>query len=1211
MIHPPQRLSEIRTSMRDAVLMDETRAVRESIAAAGLTGTDRDVIAGRAVELVRTVRAGTRTSVMQGFLVEYGLSSREGMALMCLAEALLRIPDTQTVDALIEDKIAAPDWASHLGRSGSPMVNATTRALRLTGQVLGHAQGGRAGTLRRVIRRLGRPVIRAAVVRAMRRLEHHFVLGRDMGEARSRAGAMEAKGYSYSYDMLGESALTEAEADRYHRAYSDSIVALAVQEGLTGIRERSGISVKLSALHARYEFGQRDRVMTELVGRLRSLALQARSADIGLNVDAEEADRLDLSLDVIEAVLADPALAGWDGLGVVVQAYGKRAPCVIDWLYELAGQLERRIMVRLVKGAYWDTEIKRAQVLGLDGFPVFTRKAGTDISYLACTRKLLGMTDRIYPQFATHNAHTIAAVLHMAGDTSQFEFQRLHGMGEALHEAVRTAHGVRCRIYAPVGAYHDLLPYLVRRLLENGANSSFVNRLVDPGVMPEEIARDPVSVIERFGGAVANPRIAAPADLFLPERKNSKGWDLADPVQLGAIDDARARFRCARWEAGPSAAGLRSRAVCREVRNPARPEDLVGHVTESMPADIGAAVEAARSGAAFWASLEVEDRAQRVRRVANLYEAHAPELFALLAREAGKTLSDGVAEVREACDFARFYASEATRECGIGKGLPRGVIACISPWNFPLAIFSGQILAALAAGNAVIAKPSEKTPLVAARAVALMYEAGIPGEVLQLLPGDGVNVGAGLVSDPRIDGVCFTGSTETARRINLAVAEHLAPDAPLIAETGGLNAMIVDSTAQPEQAVRDIVASAFQSAGQRCSALRILYVQREAEDRILEMLYGAVDELRIGDPWELATDIGPVIDDEAQHRIDDYCNGAKREGRLLKRGWGPGAGRFVPPAVLRVEGIEALGEEIFGPVLHVATYAARDIDSVLDAINGAGYGLTFALHTRIEDRVQHVVDRVCAGNIYVNRNQIGAVVGSQPFGGEGQSGTGPKAGGPHYLRRLIAHAAATGGRFEGALIGGRRLQQAVFEAAGGLEGNRQLRAGAGTATGRCGASGPARNPFEPLSLPGPTGESNRLAFAPRGTVLCLGPGVEAAGAQLATALDAGNAAVVIVNGAQAAFASWSNDPRVSVLDGQVAPEALSKLDGIAAVACCADRNVLAALRVALARRPGPILPLITAPAADERYMVERHLCVDTTAAGGNASLLVEAEDSCL
>ena len=1260
MAHRQPRLSRIRATMRAAILEDESRAVPDRIDTAGLTRTDRESIVARAVELVRTTRARAGTSIMQGFLAEYGLSTREGVALMCLAEALLRVPDTETIDALIEDKIGASDWGAHLGRSSSPLVNASTWALLLTGKVLGEAEEGLAGALHDAIKRLGEPVIRAAVAQAMRELGHQFVLGRDMREATRRAAAMEADGYRFSYDMLGEAARTEADGRRYHLAYSDSITALAGVGGGASIRDRPGVSVKLSALHARFEFAQRNRVMTELVARLRSLALLAQSAGIGLNVDAEEADRLDLSLDVVEAVLSDPALAGWDGFGVVVQAYGKRAPYVIDWLHELAGQLERRIMIRLVKGAYWDTEIKRAQVLGLDGFPVFTRKASTDVSFLACARRLLAMTDHIYPQFATHNAHTMAAVLHMAGDSAGFEFQRLHGMGEALHAAVRETHGTRCRVYAPVGAHHDLLAYLVRRLLENGANSSFVNQIVDESVAPEEIARDPIAVVEGLGGAVANPRIAAPADLFMPGRRNSKGWDLTDPLAMAAIEADREEFRTTVREAGPLVAGRvagigadaeragapispRAEGVVRHrgyhdrlhvVRNPARTEEVVGYVTHSTPADVEAAVEAARIGAAAWASARPEDWASRVRRAADLYEAHAAELFALAAREAGKTWLDGVGEVREACDFARFYANEVLRESARGQRTPRGVIACISPWNFPLAIFSGQILAAVSAGNAVLAKPAEQTPLIAARAVALMHEAGIPRDVVQLLPGDGATVGAALACDPRVDGVCFTGSTTTARLINRAMAEHLAPDAPLVAETGGLNAMIVDSTALPEQAVRDIVASAFQSAGQRCSALRILYVQREVEDRILEMLFGAIDELRVGDPWDLATDVGPVIDDEARDRIESYCRAAERDGRLLKRLAVPGAGRFVPPTVLRVDGIESLAEEIFGPVLHVATFDAEQIDAVVDAVNAAGYGLTFGLHTRIDDRVQHIVDRVRAGNIYVNRNQIGAVVGSQPFGGEGESGTGPKAGGPHYLHRLTAGAAMTGGMPTGTVVDETRLSAAVAEALRrlpvrpgfGVERDREVDDSDSVSedTGGIGTVGHANEKrtgtidlgdgrlvggfrFVPLELPGPTGESNRLSFAPRGVVLCLGPGTATAKAQVLTALATGNAVVAVADGVTTSLASLVCDPRIVSIDGQVDPESLATVDGIAAVACSANRSVLAAMREALARRPGPILPLITEPAAAEHFVLERHVCVDTTAAGGNASLLAQAE----
>ena len=1231
MAHRRSRLCEIRAAMRAATLEDESRAVRARARAAGLEPRDREAIAAYAVELVRITRARSGTSIMQGFLAEYGLSTREGVALMCLAEALLRVPDSETIDALIEDKIGASNWAAHLGHSSSPLVNASTWALLLTGKVLGEAEEGLAGALKEAIRRLGEPVIRVAVAQAMRELGAHFVLGVDMREARNRAAAMESEGYTFSYDMLGEAARTEADARRYHLAYSDSISALAGAGGGAELADRPGVSVKLSALHARYEFGQRARVMTELVARLRSLALLAQSAGIGLSVDAEESERLDLSLDIVEAVLAEPALAGWDGFGVAVQAYGKRAPYVIDWLHELAALLDRRIMVRLVKGAYWDTEIKRAQALGLDGFPVFTRKASTDTSYLACVRRLLGMSDRIYPHFATHNAHTMVAVLHMAGDASHFEFQRLHGMGEALHAAVRERHRTPCRIYAPVGAHQDLLAYLVRRLLENGANSSFVNQIVDRSVTPEEIARDPISVVEGFGGTAANPRIAAPAEIFMPRRRNSKGWDLSDPLAVTELEAEREAFRNAVWEAAPLIAGAAAGAGRAEVRNPAQADDLVGHVTLSAAADVQAALKAARSGAAAWAAKSVEERARRVRRVADLYEAHAAELFALAAREAGKTWQDAVGEVREACDFARFYANEALRENAGGQRSPRGVIACISPWNFPLAIFSGQILAAVAAGNAAVAKPAEQTPLIAARAVSLMHEAGIPRDVVQLLPGEGASVGAALTRDPRVDGVCFTGSTATAQRIDRAMAEHLAPDAPLIAETGGLNAMIVDSTALPEQAVRDVLASAFQSAGQRCSALRVLYVQREVEDRILEMLFGAIDELRIGDPWSLATDVGPIIDEAARDRIESYCRRAQGEGRLLKRHVFPGEGLFVPPTVLRVEGIESLSEEIFGPVLHVATYDADRIDAVVDAVNAAGYGLTFGLHTRIDDRVQHIVDRVRAGNIYINRNQIGAVVGSQPFGGEGESGTGPKAGGPHYLRRLTAGASDFAG-----VPGGRIVEEACLASAI----SKAFRA---MAAPPCGGSavgpadkGPGRDApdavqappndsesadhlrdrevrrreggrFSALDLPGPTGESNRLSFAPRGVVLCLGVGTDTAKAQAETALDTGNAVVVVADGASRALAPLASAPRVGLLDGRVDPETLVTVDGIAAVACCARRDVLAAVRTALARRRGPILPLIIEAAAAERYVLERHVCVDTTAAGGNASLLARAE----
>ena len=1183
MPRPAPDLDTIRATMRADTLPDEARVVRRLVAEAGLDAGMRAAIRDRAADLVRGVRGATDPGLMESFLAEYGLSTREGVALMCLAEALLRVPDAGTIDALIEDKIAPSDWGRHLGHSSSSLVNASTWALMLTGRVLAEPDEGLAGVLRGAVKRLGEPVIRVAVGQAMRELGHNFVLGRDIAEAQINAAPYQAKGYTYSYDMLGEAAHTESDARHYHLAYSDAITALAASCKSDDIRDNPGISVKLSALHPRYEFGQRDRVMAELVARARSLAALARSANMGFNIDAEEADRLDLSLDVIEAVLGDPGLRGWDGFGVVVQAYGPRGAHVIDWLHALAGKLDRRIMVRLVKGAYWDTEIKRAQVMGLDGFPVFTRKVSTDVSYIACVRKLLGMSGRIYPQFATHNAHTVAAVLKMAnlmnsGDKSAFEFQRLHGMGESLHAAVHDQEGTRCRIYAPVGAHRDLLAYLVRRLLENGANSSFVNQIVDKAIPAEVIARDPFDAVTELGQAVANPGIPRPADLYGAGRVNARGWDLTDPVCVAALEAARVPFRSHRWRAGPMIAGPVAASVAREVLNPARPAEVVGHVVEAAAADVETALAAAAGGFAEWSARPARDRADVLRRIAGLYEDHAPEFFALAAREAGKTLPDGVGEVREAVDFLRFYASEAARL--EGAGAPRGVIACISPWNFPLAIFTGQIAAALAAGNAVIAKPAEQTPLIAARAVALMHQAGVPPATLQLLPGDGPAVGAPLTSDARVAGVCFTGSTGVAQTINRAMAANLDPRAPLIAETGGLNAMIVDSTALPEQAVRDILASSFQSAGQRCSALRMLYLQKDIAGPVLGMLFGAMDELRLGDPWELATDAGPVIDEAARAGIEAHIAAHAAGGRVLKSLKTPAEGLFVPPTVIEIGGIEDLAREIFGPVLHVATFEADEIDAVVDAVNGRGFGLTFGLHTRIDDRVQRIVERVRCGNVYVNRNQIGAVVGSQPFGGEGLSGTGPKAGGPHYLKRFMTVPQVAADDADGAPVSAATVQAALD----------RLTVLDWSAV--------------PETLPGPTGESNRLASHPRGKVLCLGPTAGAALAQAGEALKAGNAVLLVAPGASAP--ELERGGSVAALDGVLEPAALARLEGFDAVASYAGGVALRAIRRALAAREGALIPLIAEPGQGARYALERHVCVDTTAAGGNAALLAGA-----
>ena len=1204
-------LAALRNDIRTNYLPDEDAALSRLVQTADLGEAERAAISRRAAELVRAVRGSSDPRLMEVFLSAYGLSTKEGVALMCLAEALLRVPDTETMDELIRDKIAPQDWSAHSGSSASIFVNASTWALMLTGRVLDEGESGIDRTLRAMVRRLGEPVIRTAVAAAMREMGEQFVLGRTIAEAVKRGKSMTAKGYLYSYDMLGEAARTEADAKRYFRAYRDAISSLDAGANAPDIRFNPGISVKLSALHPRYEQAQREAMLPVMSERLLELALAARHARMGLNIDAEEADRLDLSLDVIERVLADSELADWDGFGVVVQAYSPRCAFVIDWLHALAKRLDRRIMVRLVKGAYWDTEIKRAQTLGLDGYPVFTRKANTDVSYIACARKLLSMTDRIYPQFATHNAHTMAAVLAMAPDRDSFEFQRLHGMGEQLHEAVRKAEGTRTRIYAPVGAHSDLLAYLVRRLLENGANSSFVHQLTDEDVPAETIARDPFEVVAGQGPA-ANPAIAKPVAIFGDDRRNSKGYDITDTVALAAIDKARSDFSGKeRWSAAPitRAAGYGSK---RTVLNPARTKDVVGLVTEAGAKQVATAVKAAVAAQPAWATRPVAERAKILRRAADLYEANAVEFFALATREAGKTLADGISEVREAVDFLRYYAAEAA---GVEAGTEaRGAIVCISPWNFPLAIFTGQIAAALVTGNSVIAKPAEQTPLIAAKAVTLLREAGIPEDVIQLLPGDGPSVGAPLTADPRIAGVCFTGSTDVAKAIERQLAKTAAPDAMLIAETGGLNAMIVDSTALPEQAVRDILASAFQSAGQRCSALRVLYVQKDVEKKMLEMLKGALEALAVGDPWQISTDVGPLIDEEAQQAIGDYCAAMEAKGRLVAKLDAPDGGRFVAPHIFRVSGIEEMEREIFGPVLHVATFDADDIDRVIASVNRKGYGLTFGLHTRIEARVQHIVDGIHAGNIYVNRNQIGAVVGSQPFGGEGLSGTGPKAGGPHYLRRFRKSVATASN--------GQTIASAAAKVgAGVLKDNLPDPTLGGWSTradriavlrkhlrgkGAAAITAAASVDFGPVDLPGPTGEANTLTLAPRGRVLCLGPDAEALLAQAVQALAAGNAVLAVAPGASAALQPLTGKGLpVAAIEGT--PDALDlKPLGIDVVAFAGEADQVRAIRQALAERDGPIVPLVTEMLYPAAYAHERSVCVDTTAAGGNASLLAGA-----
>ena len=1008
---------------------DETAVVEAMVPEGRLRPGEKDATEALAGNLVGAVRkARKRAEGLDTFLHEYGLSSPEGVVLMCLAEALLRIPDADTANRLIRDKLASAEWEAHLGQSDSVLVNASTWGLMLTGRVIA-LDPDSVGNLRQFVARLvarsGGPLIRQALNRAMRILAGQFVMGRTIGEALVRAGA-ETR-WRYSYDMLGEAAHTAADAERYFEAYRGAIAAIG--EAAAGAGEpasRPGISIKLSALHPRFEFAQSERVMAELVPRLRTLALEARNLGIGLTVDAEEADRLDLTLDVFAAVYGEPqALAAWEGLGLAVQAYQKRARAVIAWLADISRGAGRRVPVRLVKGAYWDTEIKRAQERGLEGYPVFTRKSATDVSYLACARDLLAAGAAVYPQFATHNAHAVAAVATLAGARTDYEFQRLHGMGEALYEALSEYQGRArpCRVYAPVGSHEDLLPYLVRRLLENGANTSFVNRIVDDAAPIEDLIADPAEALSRLE-MKPHPRIPLPARLFGEERRNSQGIDLNDPAALSALaKDMRA--------AAPAEAGAPLGGVTRAIYDPSDSRREVGRVREADADAVSGALASAAGAAEAWDRVPAEDRAGVLEAAADLIEADRARLMALAVREAGKTIADALAEVREAADFCRYYAARARADFAKAVALPgptgednvialhgRGVFVCISPWNFPLAIFTGQVSAALAAGNAVIAKPAEQTPLIAHAAVALLHRAGVPAEVLHLLPGAGESVGGALVRDPRIAGVAFTGSTETAHRINQDLAARGGPIVPLIAETGGQNAMIVDSSALPEQVIADVIQSAFLSAGQRCSALRVLFVQTDVAERMLTMLAGAMAELNVGDPALLATDVGPVIDGKARETLEAHARRMAKEGTLIfETPLGPGTehGSFFAPRAYEIASLDLLEREVFGPILHVVRYGAENLDAVCEAINRTGYGLTLGIHSRIDETAKRISAKVRVGNIYVNRNMVGAVVGVQPFGGEGLSGSGPKAGGPWTLARfatertLSVNTTATGG----------------------------------------------------------------------------------------------------------------------------------------------------------------------------------------------------------
>jgi RHH-type proline utilization regulon transcriptional repressor/proline dehydrogenase/delta 1-pyrroline-5-carboxylate dehydrogenase len=965
------------------------------------------------IEAIR--RRDDRLGGVEDMLREFALSTKEGLALMVLAEALLRVPDSRTADHFIEDKLGEGDFVHHETKSSAFLVNASAWALELSARVI---QPGETpeGTIGRLVKRLGAPAVRAATRQAMRLMGSHFVLGETIEAALARAEPRSTAAARYSFDMLGEGARTAADASRYFNAYAAAIAAIGQAAGDRPQPDRPGISVKLSALHPRFEAISRGRVMAELVPRLIDLACRAKAFDLNFTVDAEEADRLELSLDVITAVAGDASLADWDGFGLAIQAYQKRASAVIDYVDELAKALGRRLMVRLVKGAYWDTEIKRAQERGLAGYPVFTRKAMTDFNYIACARQLLALRPRLFPQFATHNALTVATLLELAGDGGSFEFQRLHGMGEALYERLgKDRPDLACRTYAPVGSHRDLLAYLVRRLLENGANSSFVALAADEAVPVARLLRRPAEIIGRAENA-GHPNIPLPRHLLRPERLNSRGIEFGEHAALEALRIEIAG-ETGRVMAAPLINGRTIDGEGRLVRSPID-STPIGNVIEATPAQAAEAIARARSGFRTWSATRAAARAKVLEQAANLLEQRAARFIALLQCEGGKTLDDALSEVREAADFCRYYAARGKKLFGEGEAMPgptgesnvlrlrgRGVFVAISPWNFPLAIFLGQITAALMAGNSVVAKPAEQTPLIATEAIRLLHEAGIPVSALHLLPGDGT-IGAALVGHGDVAGIVFTGSTEVARAINRTLAAKDGPIVPLIAETGGINAMIADATALPEQVADDVVTSAFRSAGQRCSALRLLFVQDDVADRMIEMIAGAAAELKLGDPRDIATHVGPVIDADAKQRLDAHVARMKKEARVRFAGAAP-AGNYVGPHIFELKNARDLTEEVFGPILHVVRYRADQFAGVLAAIEGSGYGLTLGIHSRIDDTVESVTERLQVGNVYVNRNMIGAVVGVQPFGGYGLSGTGPKAGGPHYLARFATEQTVT------------------------------------------------------------------------------------------------------------------------------------------------------------------------------------------------------------
>ncbi|CAM1633690.1 Proline utilization A proline dehydrogenase N-terminal domain [Bartonella apihabitans] len=1206
---PISKQSELRKKITAAYRRAETECLKPLLDAATIDEKTKKDIAATARHLIETMRAKYKGNGVEGLVHEYSLSSQEGVALMCLAEALLRIPDKATRDALIRDKVAGGDWKGHLGGGKSLFVNAATWGLVVTGKLsASYREGELSSSLTGLIARCGEPVIRKGMDMAMRMMGEQFVRGQTIDEALERSKPLEERGFRYSYDMLGEAATTADDADRYYRDYEMAIHAIGKASNGRGVYEGPGISIKLSALHPRYFRSQADRVMGELMPRVKQLALLCKNYNIGLNIDAEEADRLELSLDIMDSLCFDPDLDGWNGIGFVVQAYGRRCPFVLDYLIDLARRSHHRLMVRLVKGAYWDAEIKRAQVDGLQSFPVYTRKVYTDVSYVANARKLLSAPDAVFPQFATHNAQTMATIYHLAGPdkytVEQFEFQCLHGMGEPLYDEVVGKDKMQrpARLYAPVGTHETLLAYLVRRLLENGANSSFVNRITDKSISVDELVVDPVDVVRNMPVPGAqHDKIASPDDLFGKDRRNSDGYDLSNETVLAELSKEFEKSSALSWKAAP--ANVEKGAQSRKIANPGDHRDKVGEVTEIDESEARKMVSHAEKAFSSWAKTSHQSRAEILEKAADLMQARMPSLLALAAREAGKSIPNSIAEVREAIDFLRFYAGQL-RTTFKGNEEPLGPIVCISPWNFPLSIFIGQISAALAAGNTVLAKPAEETPLIAAEGVRILHEAGIPKDVLQFCPGDG-KIGAALIGEKATSGVMFTGSTDVARLIQKELSTRLSKNQkpiPFIAETGGQNAMIVDSSALAEQVVGDVIASAFDSAGQRCSALRVLCLQEEVADRILDMLKGAMQELRIGRTDFIGTDIGAVITEEAKDNIETHIETMRAMGHKVTQTPLPDIakeGTYVSPTLIEIDSIGELKREVFGPVLHVVRYKRKDIEKLINEINSTGYGLTFGLHTRLDDFVDYVSSHIRVGNIYINRNIIGAVVGSQPFGGRGLSGTGPKAGGPLYIGRLVKQAPDT------QFSVGARKNDLIDSFVNWLQKN-------GDSSDAAFAK--SLNGKSPLgvsvNLPGPVGESNVYSLHSRGKILLFPQTKSGLYRQLATTFATGN--VAVIDAACKLQNSLSDLPEQLILNVEWS-ENLNADGPYAGALIEGDENNILEKQKIIAALSGPII--LTQAATSEElasgelpynlgYLSEEvSTSVNTAAAGGNASLM--------